>query len=236
MLLRFTALAAALLVAQGPAFEGTMKMRTIEIPLESEGLVLRWLDVAPATLAGREDADIDEATMQVKGKVLRFASPDGGEGYGLVDFGRNVMIMVDPGSRIYMEFPMPAGGAAPAGPARQQASGVKALGRARVMNGVNVKAYEIRQNDEITLAWLTQDFPGLTGTFRSMGERMSDADDAEDAAMMELMRHGFPVLLITLTDRSVRYEEMVSIDRTPLSADLFKVPAGFTKQTLPGGP
>jgi len=50
------------------------------------------------------------------------------------------------------------------------------------------------------------------------------------------MKYGFPVLMITLTDRSVRYEEMVSIERGTQSADLFKVPAGFTKQKLPGGP
>jgi hypothetical protein len=235
MLLRFAPLAAALLFAQGPAFEGTLRMRTIEIQLETDGLVERWLDVAPATLAGREDAEIDEATMRVKGKVLRLEGKDGDQGFGLLDFGRHVMTMVDPVSRMYLEFPLPAGdgGAAPGRPA---ASLVKPLGRARVMNGVNVKAYEIRRQDEIILAWLTQDFPGLTGSFRGMSERMADQDDADDAAMNELMRHGFPVLVITLTDRSVRYEEMVSIDRSPLSADLFRVPAGFTKHSLPGGP
>ncbi len=235
MLLRLACLTAAVLVTQAPAFEGTMRMRTIEISLETDGLVQRWLDVAPATLAGREDADIDEATMRIKGRVLRFENQDGGEGYGLVDFSRNLMTMVDPASRLYLEFPLPAGdGAAAAG--RSRPSVVKPLGRARVMNGVNVKAYEVRLDDEIMLAWMTQDFPGLTGSFRVMTERTADADDPEDAAMTELMRHGFPVLLITLTDRSVRYEEMVSIERAALSADLFKVPAGFTRQTIPGGP
>jgi hypothetical protein len=234
MLLRFAPFAAALLLAQGPAFEGTMRMRTIEVQLDTDGLVERWLDVVPATLAGREDAEIDEATMRIKGRMLRFDNNDGGGGYGLMDFTRHTMTMVDPASRIYIEFPLPAGEGAAAG--RAGPAVVKPLGRPRVLNGVNVKAYEIRREDEVIRAWMTQDFPGLTGSFRMMTERTADRDDPDDAAMTELMRHGFPVLLITLTDRSVRYEEMVSIERSPLGAELFTVPAGFTRQTLPGGP
>jgi hypothetical protein len=236
MLLRLACLTAAVLVTQAPAFEGTLRLRTIEVTLEEDGLKESWLTVSPAALAAREDASVDSSGVQIKGTVMRLANKDGGEGYGLLDFGRHVMVMVDPASRAYFEVPLPAGAPPAAGaPGRQL---VKPLGQTRKINGINVTGYEVRSSDQIIRAWMTQDFPGLSGTFRTAAAQMGDHDegDLEDAAMSHLMRHGFPVLMITLTDRSLKIEETVSIERAALSADLFKVPAGFTRQTLPGGP
>jgi hypothetical protein len=237
MLLRLACLTAAVLVTQAPAFEGTLRLRTIEVTLEEDGLKESWLTVAPAALAAREDASVDSSGVQIKGTVMRLANKEGGEGYALLDFGRHVMVMVDPASRAYIEMPLPAGAPpqAATAPGRQL---VKPLGQTRKINGINVTGYEVRSSDQIIRAWMTQDFPGLTGTFRTAAAQMGDhdEDDPDDAAMSQLMRHGFPVLMITLTDRSLRIEETVSIERAALSADLFKVPAGFTRQTLPGGP
>lgn len=226
------ALIAPLLVTQG-TFEGKLRMRNIELSIEEQGLKESWLDLAPNAAAAREGADVDSAELQMKSNVLRIETKGEG-GYGLLDFGRNVMVMVDPASRIYLEFPMPAGSAAKA--PSKGAPVVKPLGRTKTMNGATVTGYEVRSADQILRAWMTKDFPGLTGTFRSFAARMGDNDDPDDAAVAALMAHGFPVLLITLTEASVRYEEMVSIERAALSADLFKVPAGFTKQTMPGPP
>jgi hypothetical protein len=225
---------APLLITQG-SFEGKLRVRSIDLTLDEPGLNESWLDVAPATAAAREDADVDEAEMQIKNNVVRVENKeDDQEGYGLMDFGRHVMVMVDPAKRKYLEFPLPTGKQAAA--SRAGAPVVKPLGRTKTINGVNTTGYEVRSKEQILRAWMTKDFPGLTGTFRSFAIKMEDDDDPDDAAMTELMKYGFPVLIITLTDRSVRYDETVSIERATLSADLFKVPAGFTKQTIPGGP
>ena len=227
------ALLAPLLVTQG-TFEGKLRMRAIDLELEESGMKESWLDVAPNVAAAREGAEVEESELSVKDNVLRFAGKTEGAGYGLLDFTRRVMVVVDPASRIYFEVPLPAA-AAPATP-KPGAAVVKPLGKTRTLNGVNVTGYEVRSDDQILRAWMTKDFPGLTGAFRAFAAKMGENDDPEDAAVTELMKYGFPVLMITLTDRSVRYEEMVSIERGTQSPDLFKVPAGFTKHKLPGGP
>ncbi len=228
------ALLAPLLVSQG-TFEGRLQMRSIDLEIEESGLKESWLDLAPNAAAAREGADVEETELWVKINVLRFAGKSEASGFGLLDFTRHVMVMVDRGSKIYFEVPLPAGSGETATP-KPGATLVKPLGKTKTLNGVSVTGYEVRSDDQILRAWMTKDFPGLTGAFRSVAAKMGETDDPEDAAVTELMKYGFPVLMITLTDRSVRYEEMVSIERGPQSADLFKVPAGFTKQTLPGGP
>ena len=230
------ALLVPLFVSQAP-FEGTLRMRTIELPLDERGLQESWLEVAPNVAAGREGAQVESTVMKMKSNVLRFENKDAPAGFSLMDFGRRVMVMIDPESRVYMEFALPQGdGGSPPATTRPGPSGVKSLGRPRTMNGLNVTAYEVRRDGEILRAWMTKDFPGLSGSFRTFTAQLGSGDDPEDAAITELMRHGFPVLMITLSDGSVRYEEMVSVERTILSADLFKVPAGYTKRTMPGGP
>ena len=229
-------LSAPLLVTQA-SFEGKLRMRTIELQLEEAGLKESWLEVAPATLAAREDADVEEASLQIRNNVMRVENKDGTQGFALLDLGRRMMTAVDGESRSYLEFPMPAGDQMPAaGAARPALPTVKPLGQTRTMNGVKVTGYEIRSRDQIIRAWMTQDFPGLTWTFRAAAAQGEGSDDPEAAGIAQLGRYGFPILLITLTDRSVQYEETVSIERSALSPDLFKAPAGFTKRTIPGGP
>jgi hypothetical protein len=229
-------LLAPLLLTQG-SFEGTLRMRTIELQLEEAGLKESWLEVSPATLAAREDVSIDSSGMQMKGGVMRMVGPDAASGYGLLDLGRHAIVMVDPSTRSYFEFPMPAGPPPPAArsPVRPV---VRALGQTRRINGVSVTGYEYRAPDLIIRGWVTKDFPGLTGSMRAAMAQMGDRDepDEEDLAMSQIMQNGFPILVITLTDRTLKLEETVSIQPASLSADLFNVPAGFTKRTMPGGP
>ena len=228
------ALLAPLLLTQG-TFEGKLRMRNIDLQLDEPGLKESWLDFDPAKAAAREDAKVEEAELQLKNNVLRIENKTDGAGWGLLDFARNVVVVVDPASRKYFELPLPANANAAAA-ARPGSSAVKPLNRTRTINGVSTTGYEVRSKDQILRAWMTKDFPGLTGAFRSFAARMGDNDDPDDAAAQELMRYGFPVLMITLTDGAVRYEELVSVERGPVSAELFQVPAGYAKQTIPGGP
>lgn len=229
-------LLAPLLVTQG-SFEGTLRMRTIDVDLEEPGLKESWLEVSPATLAAREDVRVDSTTMLVKNNVLRIQNKEGGEGYALMDFTRRAISMIDAESRSYFEMALPAGAQPQTQPGTSRAT-VKALGVTKKINGVNVTGYEVRSPDQIIRAWVTTDFPGLNGTLRSMAAhfRTEESEDPDDAAMAALMAKGFPVLVITLTDRTLRMEETVSIERSAMSPDMFKVPAGFTKRTMPGGP
>jgi len=234
MTLRLIAgLIAPLLLVQG-TFEGKLRMRSIDLELDEPGLTESWLDVAPATAAAREDADVDIAEMQVKNNVLRLENTEEDDkGFGLVDFGRQTMTVIDPVRKMYFEVPLPAGEQTATPPAGTYT--IKPLGKTKTINGMNATGYEVRAKDQIVRAWMTKDFPGLTGVFRAFASKMRGNDDPEDAAVAELMKFGFPVLIITLTDRSVRYDETVSIERATLNADLFKVPTGFTKQSIPGG-
>lgn len=231
------ALVLPLLVTQG-SFEGKLRLRTIEMTLEEPGLKESWLDVAPGTLAAREDVKVEESAMQVKNNVMRFDNSGGEGGYALIDFGRRVILMVMSEQRLYMEMPMGPAAPAPQDRTPRGTSVLRALGQTKKINGINVTGYEARSPDQIIRGWVTQDFPGLTGSIRAAAAQMGDRDenDPEDVAMSQLMTKGFPVLVITLTDRSLKVEETVSIERVALSADQFKVPAGFTKQTIPGGP
>src|SRR3990172_8524309 len=107
----------------------------------------------------------------------------------------------------------------------------------RTINGIKVNGYEIQSEDLLVRAWMTQDYPGLTWTFRSAAAMQgNDNNDPEDDATAVLARYGYPVLMFTLTPSSLRVEETRGVVRGGLSADLFRVPAGFTKQSMPGGP
>ena len=226
------ALFAPLLLTQG-TFEGKLRMRSIDLQLDEPGLKESWLDFDPAKAAAREDADVEESVLQLKNNVVRFENTTKGESFGLIDLGKNTLTIIDPRSRMYFEAPLDPGSSAAAS-ARPAGSAVKPLGRTKTINGITATGYEVRSKEQILRAWMTKDFPGLTGTFRSFAARMGDDDDPDDVAAQELMRYGFPVLMITLTESSVRYEELVSVERGTISADLFKVPAGYKKQNIPG--
>lgn len=248
MLLRFLTLAAALLVTQGPAFEGTLRLRTIELPLEQEALQVGLLDLSLAALAAREDAKVEESTLRIKNNVIHMENQDASQkGFALLDFGRRVMVMVDSAQRMYLEFPL-------MGPPPMQGSGAPPLASrtprnagptprplgSRTINGIAVNGYEVQSEDLLVRAWMTQAYPGLTWTFRSAAAMPgNDSGDPEDDATAALARYGYPILMFTLTPSSLRVEETRGVVRGALSADLFRVPAGFMKQSMPampGGP
>jgi hypothetical protein len=235
MLIRVIAAAACVgIVLQTPAaFEGRIRMRTIELHVDEDGTEARLLDLPLATLAAREDAKVESATVMIKGSMLRtMGGPDSDGAYGFWDMARNTMTLVQPNERSYMEVPMDAEGPRPPQSPRAGGPTPKSLGT-RTINGVTATGYEIRGEDVIIRAWMTRDHPGLTWTFRSaIAHREDEEGDEEDAAMAALSRYGWPVLLYTLNRGSLRIEETTGIERSTLPADLFKVPAGFTKRNL----
>jgi hypothetical protein len=247
------ALSATLFAAQAP-FEGKLRMRTIEVTLDDSTLAQSLLDVSPATLLARDGAVVESATVLIRNNVIRTEAAAAEDmdrndpadvAYGLWDLNRNALVLVDPSKRQYVEFTLDDL-AAHAGPeprrSRPAAMPVKALGRSRTINGMKTTAYEVRTPDLIVRAWMTQDYPGLSGTFLAAINRSQDEDDddedddPEEAAAAALAGHGFPVLMIVLTPGSIDIQETLSVDRAPLGAHLFQVPAGYTKRSLLGEP
>lgn len=235
MVTRLIALVAAVVVvSQTPAaFEGRLRLRTIELNVEEDWTEGRLLDLPLATLVAREDAKVESATVMIKGNVLRTSGgPDADGGYGLWDMARHTMTLVQPAERIYMEVPMDQEGPRPPQSPRAGRPAPRSLGP-RTINGLQTTGYEVRGDGLIVRAWMTQDHAGLTWTFRNaIAHSENEEGDEEDAAMAALSRYGWPVLLYTLNRGSLRIEETTAIERTTLGADLFKVPAGFTKRNL----
>jgi hypothetical protein len=229
------ALFVTVFVAQAPSFEGRLRMRTIQLQVE-EAETNATLDAPTATLAAREDAQVDSATILLKSNMIRTSRGDAdAEGYALWDLARNTMVLIQPAERAYFEVPMPASSkparaAAPRGPAP------RSLG-ARTINGMKTTGYEIRDGDVIVRGWMTTDHPGLTWAFRSAIAQPDDEgeEDFEDAATNRLSQYGFPVVLYTLRQGGLQIEEIVAVERTALGADAFKVPTGYKKKEL-GGP
>jgi len=230
-------LAATLFVTQAPSFEGRVRLRTIHLQVEENGTQETLLDAALGVLAAREDAKVESATVMIKGNIIRTGGgADAGGVYALWDLNRNTMVLVQPKERAYMEVPLDEQPtrdprARPAGPQP------KSLGT-RTINGMKATGYEIRGDDLIVRAWMTQDHPGLTWAFRQAISQKDyeGEEDPEDAATAQLARYGFPVVLYTLNRGSLEIEETVGIERAALGPETFKVPAGFTKKSLGENP
>jgi uncharacterized protein DUF4412 len=170
----------------------------------------------------------------INGKRLRSEAEDEARGaYSIWDIERDMVWLVNPADRAYLEFPLESGAAAPA---PDPALKLRALGQTRTINGMRAAGYEVRGEDFVLRAWMTQDYPGLTWAYRKVAAPDKGEVDPLETARSLLSRHGFPVLLQTLSAGSLELEETVSVERAPLGDAPFRVPAGFKKQELPGGP
>jgi hypothetical protein len=237
---RLVALGAALLAVLpsgllAQTFEGKLRMRTVSLALEEgDALPESLFDVAVAAVMQREGAEVNEGTMLIKGKVLRAeGGAEAGGAYSLWDIARDLVWVVEPAARAYMELPIDD---APAAAAPDPALKVRALGQTRTINGLRATGYEVRGEEFVIRAWMTQDHPGLTWAFRRIARREPGEDDPRDAAEALLSRYGFPVLLQVLSPGNLELEETVSVERATLDEALFRVPATFKKRAMPGGP
>lgn len=223
----------SLFATQAPSFEGRLRMRMIHLQIE-EDETNATLDAATQALAAREDAQVDSASILIKGNMIRTSGDAEAEGgYALWDLARNTMILVQPSERAYIEVPVPTG-SKPAGAAAARGPAPRSLG-ARTINGMKTTGYEIRDGDLIVRGWMTTDHPGLTWAFRNaIAQPDEEEEDFEDAATNRLSQYGFPVVLYRLRQGSLEVEEILAVDRSALGADQFKVPAGYKKKELGG--
>ena len=263
-------------VGWADGFEGTLKFRTISVPVDQ---------LTGLTAGGSTDAEkvyaipIDkllavpgvkprETSIQVKGSKVR--ANTGGhdpDGYVIMDLDQGTTWMVMPGQKKYVEWTktdmktltdkmaamqkqmqermagMPpeqrkqmetmmknlpgAPGSTPPTPQ------VRALGKTQTINGMHSSADEVRVGDETAVGWVTQDQKELQGTFKRLreGEEKMMSHSSGKGLQSALADNGLPVRVQKVDQGDYRVEELVDVQRTPMSADLFSVPAGFEKTT-----
>jgi hypothetical protein len=112
---------------------------------------------------------------------------------------------------------------------------VKATGKTQTVNGMQAVGYEVKTNDETLIGWVTKDEPELSKMLRTVQERMEKmtppAMRGRQAARTSLTEKGFPVMVQTLAADHYRVEEITSVEKKPVSADLFIVPKDYAKTT-----
>jgi len=110
---------------------------------------------------------------------------------------------------------------------------VHALGKTETINGMQTSAYEVRIGDESAIGWVTKDQKDLQHTFKNLreGEEKMMAHSPAKGVQAALADNGLPVRVQRVDKDEYRIEELVDVQRTPMSADLFSVPAGFEKAT-----
>ena len=115
------------------------------------------------------------------------------------------------------------------------APNVKPTGKTQTVNGMSAAGYEVKMGDETMVGWITQEQPELAKMLRTVQERMDKMTPPSmrgpQTARTALSQKGFPVMVQTVDTDHYRVEEVVSVDKKPVSADLFALPKDFTKTT-----
>lgn len=111
---------------------------------------------------------------------------------------------------------------------------LKALDKTQDINGMKSTAYSATEGDAAVVGWVTQDQPALGEALRQVAQRMEQLTPANmrKATVREsLQAKGLPVMVQTLEPERYRIEEIVKIEQKPVPADLFKLPADYTRTT-----
>jgi hypothetical protein len=108
-------------------------------------------------------------------------------------------------------------------------------GKTQTVNGMQAAGFEVKTGDETMVGWVTQEYPDLAKMLRTVQERMEKMTPpsmrGRQSARTSLTEKGLPVMVQTLDPAHYRVEEVVTVDKKPVSADLFVVPQEFAKTT-----
>lgn len=246
--------------AQG--FEGLIRTRTISVQpsaLERLGATtpehvfalpierILALQSTPDEDAGVQVTVEEEGILSIKGSMIRMKRTDVSDTtwYWIIDLERGTWLAVQPSRRRYAEL---AASDEPAeeppstpGRADRAVEGARPLGATRTFIGVRATGYEVRSEFEIARGWMStqQDLAALARAFQKLGAMWEEPDDPDQGPDAEeiLLAHGFPMLTQTLEVEDgqlggYQIEETVSVERKPMPASLFAVPAGYRKVSL----
>jgi hypothetical protein len=241
--------------ARAQEFEGTVTMR--EISIEAEPLIERvggdrerlFALSVDRLLEEAQEAGIDVAdyvvTYYMKQSMLRSTAPGmpgEAESYLLVDYDKGIYRLVQPEQRLYVEWTADSANVQNVElndeiVTEESVARIEPIGETRTINGIRCKGY--RSSDEtgtVAVAWLTTDLEDLTASFTRLAELSESMGDEEGNAPVDrMLQYGFPVLTMALEgdwEPEVSVAQLVSVERIPLSNDLFEPPAGFMKISM----
>jgi len=205
-------------------------------------------------LAASGEADIAQSTIYVKGSRIRIAGEGEGEAYMIYDLESGTYRLVNPQERTYLEYgradmeeqqreaeEMMAGlgvdmadMAAESDMESDNNERFEALGRSAVINGFQTKAYEASANGRIGRGWCAKDESTLVKSFEALAAQAA-AEEEDGSDIEDLLCEGqLPVLVQVFDSYAEMYDvsELVAIERTPVSDELFTIPAGYKRVSM----
>jgi hypothetical protein len=230
-------------------FEGILRQRTISVSLEA--LADRGYDVSEALfdvpvdelLSLRSEFEamgamtMTESDVLLRGMQLRMdASDEDGPGYVIVDLEAEVTRFVRPGEGAYIEVTaadMAQAASLSGGGSEEEGPEMMETGLTRTINGMRATAFDFESYDSFSRVWISTDDPGLVEAFRALEEGFATMSmgDPPDPSMIAAAR-GVPVLSQRLGYEFYSVEEVLSVERTSVAADLFDVPQGLERMTM----
>jgi len=205
-------------------------------------------------MAAAGEADITHTTIYIKGSRLRIAGEDGDESYMVYDLESGTFRLVNPQERTYLEYSradmeeqqrrteeMMAGLGvdmadmeAESDMESDNGERFEALGRSAVINGFQTTAYEASANDRIARGWCAADESELVKSFEALAAQ-AVSEEEEGSDVEDLLCEGQLPILVQVFDRYMdQYDitEIVAIDRTAVSDELFTIPAGYKRVSM----
>jgi len=190
--------------------------------------------------AAEFDFSVSEAALKLKGPWIRTdmtgeAMAEMGVGYGIMNVDEGMMYMVMPERQMIVEMnvaeieemmkdlPRPAPGPAPE---------VERLGRARVVNGVPCTAYQVRSDNDITVAWVSDADQPLHAVYRRFGDLVRKMDPEDVDPDLVLAEYGFPMLSYTISGTSVQIEETIALERGTVPESEFRLPTDYQRVSM----
>ncbi len=196
------------------------------------------------------EIEVDALTYHFKGAMMRV---DGGleeemPGYAILDFGVGSFSLVNPAERLVLEmtredFDQMKELMAEEEPTEPRAKPeVRPLGRSKEINGMRAEAFEIKSEEETTVAWVTRELSDVVDVFLELESRMKsmgmfEEDDEDTEVFLLLADHGFPVVEQTLTrypwgEYAYEISAVVSVERKQLADDMFVIPEDYERHSI----
>ncbi len=113
---------------------------------------------------------------------------------------------------------------------------LKKTGERATINGLPSERYFAKDSDGMRELWVASDFGGVRATFDELARQIAagmDHADHDDDDLWRLMPDGLPIVTKKLSPREgLVLEEIKSIKRQPVNAELFDIPKGYKKAEL----
>lgn len=247
------ALAGLACAAPAVAFEGTVTQRVVAIT--PDGLRALLGDKVDAAAAfAMPEAKLAQAlrdaapgvqqmisTIQVKGRMFRVDMKVNDQPASLlVDSASNRTLILLPEARQYVEWTAADRAAMAKQLADEQAKSgvkptpfpqpvVKALGRTGRINGELSEEFEVREDDRVSVGWVSKAHPELLQALRDAAKAQQGPRPTRPSPMEVFAEQGLPMLVKTFENGRYEQTDLARIVPGPLSDALFAIPEGYTK-------